>query len=137
MHKDEVPQDESSLAKKDVRELCYAVDENGRYTVVPSSGWEAKTLALNESLKLIDERIAATKNAVMAGTLSPIAYYMELNRMDVSLLANYMGIHRWFVKRHFRPRHFAKLKDKTLQKYADVFGITVTRLKSPIDSSSI
>jgi len=133
MNKNEVPQDDGSLAKKNVHELCYAVDEQGRYTAVPSSGWEAKTLALNESLALIDERIAATKQAIAAGALSPIAYYMELHRMDLPLLANYVGIHRWFVKRHFRPKRFGKLKDKTLQKYADVFGITVAQLKSPID----
>src|SRR5690606_28290113 len=48
--KNEVPQDIGSLAKKNVHELCYAVDEKGNYTAVPSSGWEVKTLALNESL---------------------------------------------------------------------------------------
>ena len=133
MNTNEVPQDDGSLAKKNVHELCYAVDEHGRYTAVPSRGWEAKTIALNESLKLIDERVAATKAAVAAGTLSPIAYYMELHRMDLPLLASYVGIHRWFVKRHFQPKRFARLKDKTLQKYADVFGITVAQLIAPID----
>ncbi|SEL69131.1 helix-turn-helix domain-containing protein [Parapedobacter koreensis] len=131
MKKEEVPQDNGSLAKKNVHELCYAVDENGRYTTVPSTGWEAKTLALNESLELIDERIAATRQAVLAGEASPIAYYMELHRMDVSLLASYVGIHRWFVKRHFQPKRFAKLSDKTLRKYADTFGITIEQLQSP------
>ncbi len=133
MNTNEVPQDDGSLAKKNVHELCYAVDENGRYTAVPSRGWEAKTLALNESLELINERIAATKHAVATGKLSPIAYYMELHRMDVPLLASYVGIHRWFVKRHLRPSRFHKLKAQTLQKYADVFGITVDKLKLPID----
>ncbi|MGV3764376.1 hypothetical protein [Parapedobacter sp.] len=133
MNKDEVPQDEGSLAKKNVHELCYALDEHGRYTAVPSRGWEAKTLALNESLELIEERVATTRQAVAAGMLSPIAYYMELHRMDIPLLASYVGIHRWFVKRHFRPKRFGKLKAKTLQKYADAFGITVAQLKSPID----
>lgn len=133
MNTDEVPQDDGSLTKKNIHELCYAVDKQGRYTAVPSRGWEAKTLALNESLKLIDERVAATKAAVAARTLSPIAYYMELNRMDIPLLASYVGIHRWFVKRHCQPKRFGKLKDKTLQKYAEVFGITVTQLKSLID----
>jgi len=132
MKTNEVPQDEGSLAKKNVNELCYAVDERGRYTTVPSRGWEAKTLALAESLELIEERIAATKEAVMAGQLSPIAYYMELHRMDIALLASYAGIHRWFVKRHFNPKRFGKLKEKTLRKYAGAFGITVEQLTSPI-----
>ncbi|MFC3198946.1 hypothetical protein ACFOET_15085 [Parapedobacter deserti] len=131
MKKNEVPQDKRSLAKTDISELCYAVDENGRYTTVRSTGWEAKTLALNESLDLVSERIAATKEAVLAGRLSPIAYYMELHRMDVALLADYVGIHRWFVKRHFHPKRFGKLKKKTLQKYADTFDITVDRLTAP------
>jgi len=129
--KNEVPQDIGSLAKKNVHELCYAVDEKGNYTAVPSSGWEVKTLALNESLDLIEERIGEAKQAVLAGTRSPIAYYMELNRMDIPLLASYVGIHRWFVKRHFNPKHFSKLKEKTLRKYAEVFGITVEQLTSP------
>lgn len=131
MNKDDVPQDDGSLAKKHVHELCYAVDEHGRYTAVPSRGWEAKTIALNESLALIAERVAATREAVLAGKLSPIAYYMELHRMDIPLLASYAGIHRWFVKRHFQPKRFSKLKHRTLQKYADVFGITVAQLTAP------
>ncbi|MBK1440800.1 hypothetical protein JHJ32_12435 [Parapedobacter sp. ISTM3] len=135
MKKDEVPQDNGSLAKKNVHELCYAVDENGQYTTVRSSGWEAKTLALNESLQLIDERIAATKQAVLAGAVSPIAYYMELHRMDVSLLSSYVGMHRWLVKRHFHPKRFAKLKENILRKYASVFGISVEQLKSPFPQS--
>ncbi|WP_257668471.1 helix-turn-helix transcriptional regulator [Parapedobacter tibetensis] len=132
MKKNQVPQDDGSLAKKNISELCYAVDENGRYTTVHSTGWEAKTLALNESLQLIEERIADTGHAVLAGKVSPIAYYMELHRMDVALLASYVGIHRWFVKRHFHPKRFLKLKEKTLQKYADVFGITIEQLKAPV-----
>ncbi len=134
MKKDQVPQDDGSLAKKNISELCYAVDENGHYTTVSSTGWEAKTLALNESLDLIEERIAASEHAVLAGKVSPIAYYMELHRMDVALLASYVGIHRWFVKRHFHPKRFLQLKEKTLQKYANAFGITVEQLRNPFDN---
>ncbi len=131
-----MPQDDGSLAKKNISELCYAVDENGRYTTVHSTGWEAKTLALNESLALIDERIAETKQAVLAGEISPIAYYMELHRMDVPLLASYVGIHRWFVKRHFHPKRFHRLNAKTLQKYADTFGVSIEQLKAPFPESN-
>lgn len=130
MNKNQVPQDKGSLSTKNINELYYAVDEDGNYTTVASSGWEAKTLALNESLKLIEERISAAKNDVLAGKTSPIAYYMELNRMDLPLLASYAGIHRWFVKRHFNPRRFQKLKEKTLAKYAAVFNVTTEQLKT-------
>lgn len=130
MKKDQVPQDNSGLAKKNIHELCYAVDENGNYTTVQSSGWDVKATALDESLELIEERINDTKKEIAAGNLSPLAYFMEVHRMDVSVLASYAGIHKWFVKRHFHPKRFQKLSDKTLKKYADVFEISIEELKN-------
>lgn len=130
MKKEQVPQDDGSLSKKDIHELCYAVDENGNYTTVQSSGWDVKSAALDESMQLIEERINETKKDIANGKLSPIAYFMEVHRMDLSILASYAGIHRWFVKRHFHPKRFRKLSDKTLKKYADVFDISVDELKN-------
>ncbi len=46
MKKEEVPQDKSNLSKGNLKELCYATDENGNYTTALSSGWEPKTIAL-------------------------------------------------------------------------------------------
>lgn len=129
MKKEQVPQDNGSLSKV-AQELCYAVDENGNYTTVQSSGWEVKSAALDESMQLIQERVEETKKEVEAGKLSPLAYFMEVHRMDISILASYAGIHHWFVKRHFNPKRFKKLSDKTLKKYADVFEISVEDLKN-------
>lgn len=129
MKKEQVPQDNSGLAKKNIHELCYAVDENGNYTTVQSSGWDVKASALDESLELIEERIKETKIEISKGKLSPLAYFMEVHRMDLQILASYAGIHRFFVKRHFNPKRFQKLSDKTLKKYADVFGISIEELK--------
>jgi|SRR5690606_3569123 len=130
MKKDEIPQDEGSLAKVGVNELCYAVDENGNYTTAHSSGWEVKNAALDESMQLIEERVAKAKQDFLDGKTSPIPYFMELHRMDVKILAGYVGIHRWFVRRHFNPKRFKKLSDITLKKYADVFNISVEELKN-------
>lgn|SRR5690606_3628170 len=130
MKKEQVPQDNSGLAKKNIHELCYALDESGNYTTVKSSGWDVKASALDESMQLIEERVAETKKEILAGNVSPLAYFMELHRMDLSILASYVGIHKWFVKRHFNPKRFQKLSDKTLKKYADVFEISVDELKN-------
>lgn len=130
MKKEQVPQDAGSLSKNNIQELCYAVDENGNYTTVQSSGWEAKSAALDESMKLIDERIAQTKLEIAEGKLSPIAYFMEINRMDIPLLSSYVGMHKWFVKRHLKSKNFKSLSTKTLQKYADAFEISVNELKN-------
>lgn len=98
MKKDAVPQDESSLSKKNIQELCYAVDESGRYTTVLSKGWEPKSLAMEESLQDIKERAEEARKGVKAGVLSPIAYFMEINKMDIGILAGYVGMWRWRVK---------------------------------------
>jgi hypothetical protein len=49
--------------------------------------------------------------------------------MDLPILASYVGIWKWRVKRHFRPAVFNNLNNKTLQKYADVFEVTIEELK--------
>ncbi len=130
MKKSEVPQDKSNLESANFKELCYAVDENGEYTTENSSGWEPKTVALNNAIDAINERINDAKNRVLAGETSPIEYYMELHKMDVGILASYVGLWQWRVKRHFKPSVFKKLSTKTLNKYAEVFDISVEELQN-------
>ena len=128
MKKNEVPQDKSNLESANFKELCYAVDENGEYTTELSTGWSPKTIALNNAIEALNERIAASKQRVRELKASPLEYYMELHKMDLPILASYVGIWKWRVKRHFRPAVFSTLNNKTLQKYADVFDITIEEL---------
>lgn len=130
LKKSEVPQDKSTLETANIREMYYAVDENGEYTTELSTGWDPKTIALNNALAEIDERIEAAKQKVIKNETSPIEYYMELHRMDVPVLASYSGFWQWQVKRHFKPSIFNRLSTKRLQKYADVFEITIEELKN-------
>lgn len=130
MEKENVPQHDSNLSKKNLKELVYATDENGNYTTALSTGWEPKAIALSNAIDDINERIAEAKQQVKNGEVSPICYYMELNKMDLTILAGYVGMWKWRVKRHFKPAIFAKLSDKILQKYADAFEISVAELKN-------
>lgn len=130
MKKSDVPQDKSNLSSNAMRELCYATDENGNYTTALSAGWEPKTIALDNSMALINERIAEAKAAVNSGNSSPIEYYMELNRMDLTILASYVGKWQWQIKRHLKPDIFRKLSNETLAKYAAAFNISVDTLKN-------
>jgi len=50
--------------------------------------------------------------------------------MDLTILAGYVDMWKWRVKRHFKPTVFDKLNDKTLQKYADAFDISIAELKN-------
>lgn len=130
MKKAEVPQDESNLSKSSIKELIYATDENGNYTTALSSGWEPKTIALSNSLEEINERIAFAKQQVLNGEVSPIVYFMEFNKMDLGILASYVGKWKWSVKRHFKPNVFKSLNDSMLQKYAEAFNISIAELKN-------
>ena len=111
MKKEEVPQEKSALESANMTDLYYVTDEDGNYTTARSTGWEAKA-------------------AVANGTASPILYFMELNKMDFSILSSYVGIWTFFVKQHTKPGKFRKLSDKTLHKYADAFGISVEEIKN-------
>ncbi|MFT3793721.1 hypothetical protein [Flavobacterium sp.] len=129
MKKNEVPQDEGNLSKSNMKELVYATDENGNYTTALSSGWEPKTIALSNSLEDINERIEEAKQRVKEGNASPIVYFMELNKMDMNVLAGYVGMWKWRIKKHFKPKVFVGLSDRVLQRYADAFNISLSELK--------
>lgn len=130
MKKNEVPQDDSPLKSKNINEMVYAVDDDGKFVSVQSTGWEAKTIVQHENLEVLDQRIQQALNDVKAGNVSPIVYFMELNRMDWQTLAAYVGKWTFFVKRHGKPNIFKNLTTKTLQKYADIFGISLTDLQN-------
>lgn len=130
MKKNEVPQDKSNLESANFKELCYAVDENGDYTTAHTSGWEPKTIALDNAIEEINHRIENAKIKVLNNKTSSIEYYMEWHKMDLQILASYVGLWKWRVKQHFKPAVFSKLSDKILQKYADVFEISIDQLKN-------
>tara|TARA_R110002049_G_scaffold133243_1_gene292647 strand:+ start:3093 stop:3500 length:408 start_codon:yes stop_codon:yes gene_type:complete len=129
MKKSDVPQDESNLEKNSQKEICYAVNDEGEYTTIQSTGWKPKTIALDNAIQEINERIANAKARVLYGETSPIEYYMEYHKMDIGILASYVGKFKWQVKRHFNLKRFNRLSQKTLQKYADVFEISIDELK--------
>ncbi len=129
MKKEEIPQDRSNLETAKFKELCYAVDDEGKYVTAQSTGWNPKTIALDNALQEINERVEVARQKVIANQTSPIEYYMELHKMDLSILSSYVGIWKWRVKRHFKPSVFKKLKNSTLEKYAEVFEISVNDLQ--------
>lgn len=128
MKTNEVPQDKSHLESV-TREVYYAVDENGKYKKALSSGWDVKTIALENALEEIERRVEDAKKRFLENKTSPIEYYMELHKMDIAVLSSYASIWQWRIKRHFKPSVFQKLSEKTLQKYADVFEITIDELQ--------
>jgi len=128
MKKHEVPQDNDGLREGKQLDLYYAVDENGNYVTVPSCGWAPKNAAILQAWAVIREKVEEARQQVLQGKLSPIAYYMEKNIMDVKLLASYIGLPKWKVRRHLKFSGFTKLDEIVLRRYADIFSIPVEAL---------
>lgn len=125
----EIPQDPSPLDKF-TKEVCYALDDNGNYTTALSRGWQVKADALGITWQEVEARMTEAKQKVMNGEASPVLFFMELHMMDFSILSAYTGFWQWNIKRHLKPDVFNQLSDKKLQKYAEVFQVSVEDLRN-------
>ncbi len=130
MKKEEVPQDITKLEKGPMNWVNYVTDENGEYTRAISNGWEPENIALEQVWDEVNANVEATRQKVIRGELSPIAYYLEKNLMDIPLLASYVDKWQWQVKRHLKPEVFQSLSEQLVEKYAYVFKISVDELKN-------
>lgn len=126
MYRDEVPQDAAILEQW--HEIAYAVDDKGNYVLVPSAGWEPSNLVNVQAWELIAAQVSWALEQINRGEASPLLYHMERNQMDVGLLARYVGMSRWRVKRHLKPRPYAALKPEIRARYAEVFQIPEPKL---------
>jgi hypothetical protein len=124
----EVPQDEAYMIKGKIRDLCYVVDKDGHYTSTLSMGWKPKNEAIKLAWEKVYEQVEEKRQMVLAGKLSPIAFYMELNIMNPALLADYTGISQWKVRKHLKMKHFKKLRPELIAKYAEALNITPAEL---------
>ncbi|MBL7752861.1 MAG: hypothetical protein JNM44_00190 [Chitinophagaceae bacterium] len=127
----DVPQDKKDFkdGHQAPKKLMYVTRSDGSYTQTTSAGWEAENLALEQAWEAIEEQLIATKEQVIQGLVSPIAYYMIQSRMDLPILASYVGKWQWQVKRHMKPSVFRNLPEKLLQRYADAFNISLSELR--------
>lgn len=122
MRRKDVPQDQGLFGAW--KEVSYAVDDDGRYTLVPSAGWEPANIANHMAWECIEAEVGAVLAKVRAGELSPLAYHMARHQMDPGLLAGYAGLFRWQVRRHMKPAPFRRIPIPIVERYAAVFRIT-------------
>ena len=126
----DVPQDLNYYKDTVVRDLNYAVDEQGRYQAVVSDGWEAKDDALDVAWDDVREQCDEVLERIKKGETSPLEYHATKNLMPINLLSSYTGISKRTIRKHFNPANFIKLDNDTLSIYADVLRITVEELKT-------
>jgi hypothetical protein len=125
----EIPQDNIKTMQGEKKAL-YVVDDRGNYTRSTTSGWEAEEVVLTQVIDDFKEKAGAAALRVRKNETSPIEYFMYKKLMDPLTLAQGTGLYRWQVKRHFKPRVFKGLDDKTLNEYARIFGVSADTLKN-------
>jgi len=128
MKKKDVPQHDEGLMEGHKLDLNYAVDEDGNYVTVSSSGWEPKNAAMRQAWDEVHEQVEKTRVQVANGKLSPIAYFMQKSLMDIKILAQYVGMTKRKIRRHLKPKYFKTLDRALLEKYAAVFEISIEEL---------
>ncbi len=126
----EVPQDNIKTFKGFGTKAMYAVDENGQYATIPTSGWEVEEVVLRDVVDDFTKLAEEAKSRVIKGNTSPIEYYMNKYFMDLPALAAGMSLTKWRVKRHFNPKVFNKLNNEMLQRYAEFFNLDTADLKN-------
>jgi len=128
MDKHSVPQDDSATYAGH-RKLMYAVDEQGQYTEVRSTGWEVEAFATLTAVSELDRLRDDAWQRARDGQTSPLEYHMYRKRMELATLAATTGIWRWRIRRHFAPKRFAALSDAVLARYAEVMGMQIAELR--------
>lgn len=129
MKKQDIPQDDKILDGK--RVACYVLEEDGKYVIGRSTGWDAVNVANIQAWEHIYERINKVTKDIADGKKSVLAFYMEKDQMDVTLMAKYVKLPKWRVRRHLKPSVFGNLKTDLLERYASVFRISVDELLQP------
>ena len=122
MKVEDVPQDARFFQNSVAR------DEQGNYQAVVSMGWNVKADALQTVLDDVEEQCEPIRQRVLRHEVSPLAYHMEKNLMDIDMLADNSGISKRKVKKHMEYDEFQKLDRETLENYAYTLRISVEEL---------
>jgi hypothetical protein len=132
MKVDEVPQDKTFY--EHIKRACYALDNEGKYIIIPSSGWSAEEVVNGLAVDELKNKLEETRKEVIKGLKSPLAYHMEQRQMTPAILAKTVGLFCFRVRRHFRPDIFAKLRPSTIKRYALALALTEQELKNVPDT---
>jgi hypothetical protein len=112
------------------RELFYSYGTDGKFEKSVGYHDESDRVTLQQAWDLFNDRIEEARQKVKAGKASPILFYMEKTLVTPMDLSMHAGINVWRVKRHLKPKVFNRLGEKTLNKYAVAFNITLDQLKN-------
>lgn len=122
----DIPQDNSKIFRGQ-KKVIYAT-RNGNYESGTTSGWDDEEFATQQAVEELKQQTEQALQAVKNGEKSPLYYLMYKYRFDEQSLAQATGFWQWQIRRHCKPEIWAKLSQKKLEKYAEVFGVSVDKL---------
>ena len=128
MLENEVPQEGNSTLSGH-RKAVYARGTDGKMRIVQSAGWEVEEIVTRQAVDDLIRLAEDAKQRVLSGQTSSLEFHMHRKRMDVLLLAQVTGLWQWRVRRHLRPKVFARLSPALLARYAEALGMSVDALK--------
>ncbi|MDX8378036.1 MAG: helix-turn-helix domain-containing protein [Mariprofundales bacterium] len=128
MKEDDVPQ-KAGLSDEWHR-ISYAVNREGKYILVESNGCDSVNITNAQAWDVIKNRVDDIYMQVKNEELSTLAFHMAMRQMDAALLSQYTSFYKWQIKRHLKPKVFKTLNDKKLQRYANIFEISIDELLS-------
>ena len=126
---DDVPQDSENSTYGGARKLIYAVDDEGDFVSVKSTGWAVEAEATHMALQRIRQQCDDSWGRVSRGETAPLEYFMYYRRMDIALLAQTTGLFQWRIRRHFKPEIYRGLGAKLLTRYAQALELEVETLR--------
>ena len=83
---------------------------------------------MQQAWDVVYDEVEEARKKVLEGKASPLLYHIRKNIMTHAMVASYASSFAFIVKLHCYPYFFNKLSQKTLEKYAYTFRITVEEL---------
>jgi hypothetical protein len=75
-----------------------------------------------------EQEIDRLQQRVLSGEISPVAFFMELERLTVLDTAARLRLRQATVRQHMTPRGFQRVRVETLLAYARLFDVSVADL---------
>ena len=135
MRKEDVSQDDSFLEGH--QKAAYAIDEHGKYVVVPSRGYADEVVATTVALLAQDRLIQSAWEQARRGAQSPLGYHLAVKQWTLGLAAAHLGISRWRVWWHLKPAGFRRLSPALRQRYCQELDVTLAQLSTVPDAPDL
>jgi len=123
----EVPKEEN-VTLNGMQKVMYTKDSSGDF-IRENYGSNIEEFATKTAVDEYELLEKESLDNISKGISSPISFFMYKNRMDLPTLSSMVGMFQFRVKRHLQMKHFKKLNEKVLSRYAEVFSIKIEELR--------